>query len=67
MRTKKEEIPKSSIRVDSSSDEIPKEYLHTKCIGLTLYKCAGCGLNNNEHRTLNVYGSPARESAQSTR
>jgi hypothetical protein len=45
MRLKKEEIHKSSIRVDSSSDEIPTEYLHTKRKDLTLYKCAGCGLN----------------------
>ena len=65
MCLKKEEIQKSSIRVDSSSDEIPTEYLHTKCTDLTFYECAGCGLNNNEHCILNVYRSPARESAQS--
>ena len=64
---KKEEIQKSSIRVDSSSDEIPTEYLHKKCTDLTLYKCGGCGLNNIEYCTLNVYRSPNRGSAQSIR
>jgi len=32
------------------SDEIPTEYLHTMCTDLTLYKCAGCRLNDNFKR-----------------
>jgi hypothetical protein len=60
----KEEILKSSIRADSSPDEIPTEYLNTKCRDLTLYKCAGCGLNSNKYCTVSVYRSPARESPQ---
>jgi hypothetical protein len=50
--------------VDSRPDEIPMEYLHNKYRELMLYKCAGWGLNSNEYRTLNVYRSLERESAQ---
>lgn len=55
---------KSSIKVDCSPDEFPTEYLHTKCRDLTLYKCAGCGINSNKYLTVSVYGSAAKESAQ---
>ena len=65
--TKNEEIQKSSIRVDSTPDEIPMEYLHNKYTDLTLHKCvAGCGFHSNEYRTWNVYRSPSSESAQGT-